>query len=349
MKGRSTNRFLMFLLCIFLIFSNILNVEASDDLKIPLSPPNPEGEPTPVEVAIFIIDIDSIDSVDQAFEANVFIILKWNDPRIASVAKGNQKYSLDEIWNPSVLIANESGNVRKTFSETVEVDADGSVIYRQRYVGTFSQPLNLRDFPFDSHSFAIQLVAQGLEKGDIQFLPYSQQEELVMKGGVGISKNISLPDWTITEYKTKLFTYEVAPSRHIPGYEFQFTASRDSWHYIWKVILPLVLIVGMSCTVFWIHPSHSAPQISVAVTSMLTLIANRFNIDLLVPKVEYMTRLDKFILSATILVFLALVQAIVTGRLYANNKITISLNIDRWCRIIFPVAFLLTILTTLLW
>ena len=49
---------------------------------------------------------------------------------------------------------------------------------------------------------------------------------------------------------------------------------------------------------------------------MLTLIAYRFTIDSLVPKVSYMTRMDQFILTGSVLVFLTLIQTLITGRLF---------------------------------
>ena len=117
-----------------------------------VSRPDPEGKPTQVEVGIWIIDIDSIDSVSQSFDANIYIILRWKDSSLIDKDKADRKYPLDEIWSPEILIANESGIVRRSFPETVQVDAKGSVTYRQRYVGSFSQPLKLKDFPFDRHS-----------------------------------------------------------------------------------------------------------------------------------------------------------------------------------------------------
>jgi hypothetical protein len=51
-----------------------------------------------------------------------------------------------------------------------------------------------------------------------------------------------------------------------------------------KVILPLILIVAMSWIVFWIDPEESGIQISVAITTMLTLIAYRFAVGADLPK-----------------------------------------------------------------
>ena len=71
----------------------------------------------------------------------------------------------------------------------------------------------------------------------------------------------------------------LAPGFEYSSYAFEFTASRNVQHYIWKVILPLILIVAMSWTVFWIAATEVGPQLGVATTSMLTLIAYRFAID----------------------------------------------------------------------
>src|SRR4051812_36284102 len=65
-----------------------------------------------------------------------------------------------------------------------------------------------------------------------------------------------------------------------------------------KSFLPLVLIVMMSWAVFWIDPNTSNSQISIAVTSMLTLIAYRFAVDGQLPRLPYMTRLDTFFLAS---------------------------------------------------
>jgi len=87
-----------------------------------------------------------------------------------------------------------------------------------------------------------------------------------------------------------------------------------------------------SVTVFWLDPSLAGTQIGVATTSMLTLIAYRFTIDGYIPKVAYLTRLDSFILSSTILVFVALVLAVLTSYLAANDERSRAMRIERHCR-----------------
>jgi cadmium resistance protein CadD (predicted permease) len=56
-----------------------------------------------------------------------------------------------------------------------------------------------------------------------------------------------------------------------------------------------------------------------------------------------MTRLDHFILVSTILVFLTLIQVLVTTTLARANRASPARKWDLWCRWLFPAAFLLLI------
>src|SRR5947209_9149077 len=133
--------------------------------------------------------------------------------------------------------------------------------------------------------------------------------------------------------------YTLIPGLQYSAYVFEFTASRNVQHYILKVILPLVLIVIMSWVVFWTDPTNSNTQFSVAVTSMLTLIAYRFAVDTQLPRLPYMTRLDVFFLISTLLVFFSLIEVLVTTILDNNDLPQPAKKLDHCCRIIFPVIF----------
>ncbi len=125
----------------------------------------------------------------------------------------------------------------------------------------------------------------------------------------------------------------------LPGFSFSLKAERRVEYFIVKIILPLILIVAMSWIVFWIDPKESAIQISVAIRTMLTLIAYRFAVGAELPKVSYLTRLDFFILSATVLVFASLVEVIVTSTLAQREKLDLARHLDRWSRWLFPIIF----------
>jgi hypothetical protein len=301
--------------------------------------PNADSGPTQLSVGIWFIDINNIDSAEQSFRADVFIVLRWKDPRLAHTGAGVAHYPLDQIWNPRLVIVNETNSVSHRLPESVEVEADGTVTYRQRFVGSFAQALVLKSFPFDKQIFRVQLAAVKYSPSEVKFVPDQKWLDAGIKQAAGISKSITLPDWAVEKWDLKPLVYALAPGLENSGYVFEFTASRNVQHYIFKVILPLILIVIMSWTVFWIDPIHANSQISVAVTSMLTLIAYRFAVDSQLPRLPYMTRLDAFILTSTLLVFFSLIEVLVTTILDNNQQTERAKKIDRYCRAIFPVIF----------
>ena len=304
--------------------------------------PAAEAGPTQISVGIWVVDITNIDSAQQDFTAEIAIVLRWKDPRLAHTGNGITRYPLEQVWHPRMAIVNETNSVARKFSDMVEVEPDGRVIYRQRYAGAFTQPLRLRSFPFDRQTFRVQLVAVRYRANEVQFVPDQDWVEHGLKQAGGIAPSITLPDWTIENWNTKPLSYALAPGFEYSGYAFEFTATRNVQHYILKVILPLVLIVMMSWSVFWTDPTTSSTQFSIAVTSMLTLIAYRYAVDSQLPRLPYMTRLDVFFLISTLLVFFSLIEVLITTILENNQRKKQAQTIDRYCRIIFPAVFLFT-------
>jgi len=307
--------------------------------KIP-SRPSPEKGPTEVSIVVWVVDIDNIDSAAQNFMANVYFEMEWKDPQLAHGKKDPKLYSVIDVWTPQVQIVNETGIVRRTFPEIVEVSGDGIVTYRQRFVGPFSQPLDLRDFPFDKQKFQLHFVAVGNKESEVKFIPNKQLTAIGIKDACGIAKNISLPDWTIKSCQAKRLPYSpFSQARTSAGYVLEFVAVRGANYYILKVLTPLLLIVFMSWTVFWIDPSKFAIQMTISITSMLTLIAYRFSVDSQIPKVSYVTKLDFFILFSTILIFLSLIEVVIVSQLAEANRLALAKKIDFCSRILFPGVF----------
>jgi hypothetical protein len=198
----------------------------------------------------------------------------------------------------------------------------------------------LRDFPFDRQVFEIQLAATGYT---------SEEVELVIDPKSRISERFSLPDWNVIGWKTESKDIQAFfGGENAVAITLSFEATRRAGYFIGKVIVPLVMIVAMSWVVFWIDPRESGTQVSVAITSILTLIAYRFAVGAHLPKVEYMTRLDLFVLGSSILVFVSLIQVVVTSSYAKTDRILKARRIDLWCRWLFPIVFVLITLETLM-
>jgi hypothetical protein len=157
--------------------------------------------------------------------------------------------------------------------------------------------------------------------------------------GGGMQERLSVPDWKVLSYQAVKRAYEPVAGTEVAGFVFEFRAKRYAAYYIWQVIAPLVFIVMMSWGGFWIDPTNAGAQIGVATSSILTLIAYRFMLGNLLPRLPYMTRMDYFTLGSTALVFLTLVEVIVTTKLVRSEMAALGRKIDNWCRVVFPLAF----------
>lgn len=292
---------------------------------------NHDAQPRDVEVKATLIDIEEVNSVAQNFTANLAITLRWQDKNLAHSGPDSISRPLTEIWHPNIQILNQQ-RVVMTFPQIVEILPDGTAIYRQRYWGSFSQPLELGSFPFDSQVLRLTLVNVGFGTHSVSFL--SSEES-------GISKQFSLPDWSVTgwEFTTLDLPYETDAAQ-INGIELSLDVKRDTNYFKYKVILPLILIVMMSWMVFWIDPSLVASQISVSVTAMLTMIAYRFALAGYIPKLGYLTSLDIFVVVSTLAVFIAMLEVIFTAYLATNNRLDTARRIDRQARWLVPFIYL---------
>lgn len=317
---------LVFLFVFFLSFSSI----AQTNLSVR---PDSIGTPTPVSVTVYVIDIESIDNLKQHFIADFLIIVRWKDARL----KGEKRtVKLDDIWWPNANVLN-GRDLSTLLPKRAEIDEEGNVLYRQRYYGNLAAPLDLKEFPFDHQILPISIITFGNtpETIDLHF----------NADGSGSIETFSNADWKISngEGYTDLFkAYSSNATHHeyvLPIAYFTFKAKRHVFYYIWKVIVPLLVIVMMSWAIFYIEPDQVAPQLGLAATSILTLIAFLFSLGKILPPIAYLTKIDFFVYSSLALVFLAFSEAVITIKLCGVGKKDSAKRIDRISRWLFPLFF----------
>jgi hypothetical protein len=77
---------------------------------------------------------------------------------------------------------------------------------------------------------------------------------------------------------------------------------------------------------------------------MLTLIAYRFVVSGSLPKISYMTRMDIFVLGSSILIFVTLLQSVITASLSSKGNETLAAKMDKQCRWVFPLLYIIVCL-----
>jgi hypothetical protein len=309
--------------------------EGARPAEVDQSPPEEDGKPTEVRVWVYLLDLVDIAGGDQSFGADVVLVAEWRDPRLAGEWEGVRNLALGSVWHPRLQCVNQR-SLRSLLPDVVEVMPSGAARYRQRWSGRFWASMDLRNFPLDRQSFEVQVVAVGYRRDEVRLVPADDSRLPAM------ANRLSISDWDLGYVRVEEADYEVTPGGlALSGVHLAFEGKRRLSYYGVQIVLPLAMIVLMAWSALWVDPTIAAVRMSVVVTTMLTLIAYRFALGNLVPKLPYLTRLDYFLLGSTALVFATLLYMAGASFLVARERRAFVLRTDFWGRILFPATFVL--------
>jgi hypothetical protein len=314
----------------------------SRELYSPLRP-DPAGVPTVVALYMAFQDISRFNDTEQTMTADVYVAMRWRDPRLADPARGDGSADCPvpgkELWMP--LIEPENLRSRQQFYEPrFLVDANGTITVLRRTLIEVANSLDLHEFPFDRHQFRITLWPSVSGVDELVFHPVGR--------GPAINRGRATMGWAVGNPTASVQESErVGRMGVYSRYDLVIELTRDWGYYAWKLGVPLLLIVLMAYTVYFIPPTNVAQQVAVGMTSMLTLVAYMLALGNSLPKISYLTRADKLFVGCAFLVFLGLLKAILTTVLVQRETKEAVRRIDRFGRWAYPAVLLVVILIAL--
>ena len=178
-----------------LFFTCVLGIMVVSSLSCPApadgisGPGKQDVRPKEVSIKAILVDVDAIKGADQLFVASFYLEARWQDDRLSHQQQGIVIRPLNEIWHPQLQFLNQQGIV-STFSKIVTITPGGEVLYRQRVWGSFSQPLELHNFPFDRQDFKIIVVASGYTPDEVKFMRN-------LDGLSGLASAFSQAEWAV--------------------------------------------------------------------------------------------------------------------------------------------------------
>jgi hypothetical protein len=286
---------------------------------------------------MFFQDVTQFSDVDQTVTVDVYVALRWRDPRLADPRRGDGSAECPPpgsgLWTP--VVEPDNLRARQLFYEPrFLVDARGTITYARRVLATMANPLDLRDFPFDRHQWRFTLWPVLAKSDEVIFYP--------LQRFVGRADSLGLQGWEVGRPEASAST-EARGGRLGTFSRFDVTLElrRDWKYYVWKLGFPLTLIVLMAYGVYFIPSTAVAQQIGVGMTSMLTLVAYMLALGNSLPKISYLTRADRFFLGSAVLVFCGLLKGILTTVWLHQDKKGVIERADRLGRWIYPIAMVL--------
>jgi hypothetical protein len=120
---------------------------------------------------------------------------------------------------------------------------------------------------------------------------------------------------------------------------------RQSWFERRLVVIPLIVIVLLSFSVFWMDRSSLGDRINVSFIGILTAVAYQLVMNDQLPRISYVTLMHGFLNISFLTVSATVVISLVVGNLDQRGEAELGNRIDRRCRWIFPLVYFGLILT----
>lgn len=298
-----------------------------------------DARPALVRVGVMLRNIVAIDEVRENWQAAGLLIAKWNEPRLrfrAAVGAQSFRDLPDNVWRPNLEFANEDVPTNFRFVD-LYAEPDGTVVFTQSFNTTLSTNLDLRRFPFDSQRLQLVVQARGLDL-DRTILKSDLADSTMPKPGYA-----GLAQWLPVSFGVFL--------DKIPGsaggatnVEFTLKVQRTPKFYIFKFIIPLILLVIISWVTFWLSHEEfkTKDQLGSAVSTLLIIVAFNITASAVLPKTDYITYIDAILFTCFIFVVISIAAIVGIHLLHLNSSAPRALRVRRLAGFVLPAAFLLT-------
>jgi hypothetical protein len=318
----------------------------ASDLKLPPS----SDRPTEVHVGLFVDDLLYIDEVDSSYEFRGVVTVSWCDPRLAfdpSDEDGSEKIYVEEevdqltesMWWPDTYAFNQL-DAPEIMERALRISADGTVHHDLNATVRLSSRYDLKRFPFDRQRLPLVLESFTWSADDLVFVDDAAT--------TGFAEDFDMPEWDLLGVSASADQVRVVRStRPFSRLTLTIDIERRAGFYLWKVLLPLLVIVALSWSVFWMDDERFGTRVRMSATGILTVVAYQFVASQHLPRIGYLTIMDKITVISFLLLATTVLESYVVSR-YAEHNQDRAMRIDRIARWAFPSGFLLMIAAVVL-
>ena len=314
---------------------------SSDDLPTSVVPPQ---QPTEVSIAVYLIGLSHVSEPSAAFttfDVEMYIDISWRDPRLAFSSDTNlarvfqeeeAAEKLSEIWSPDPEIQNEVEQ-RETESIELRIFPDGKVEYEERFGAVVHVEFDLARFPFDEQILELEFQSFLWDQRDSVFLVDDKR--------TGFDPTFKTPEWVVTETMSSVAVRsEIRDDRDFSTLIFWIRAERKAGHYVMRFLLPLLFVMVLTWSAFWMPPDQ---RFRVGFIALLTVVASHAAISSTLPRINYPTFADVVLLVCYLYATALIVVSLKIQRVEESGMKERARKIDDWTRWCLPVAAVLTL------
>ena len=150
---------------------------------------------------------------------------------------------------------------------------------------------------------------------------------------------IVIPAWELKNVKFDTYEYVEEDGFPYKGFRLFLEVKRLSSYYVYKIIIPILLILSISWSVFWIDRSQLESKVNITMVALLSLIAYNLIMDEAIPKLDYLTFMDAFILLSYLYTGAATILCVYSYYRYRKYRRKINL-VDYYAKFVGPISYI---------
>ena len=335
-----------FLTCLVLALMSTPGASnAAADQKFLLGPPTQDG-PVVVRVGFRLSEINDIDEENETFEFEGVLTTRWNDPRQtfdpAELGVEEQIYQGDfqfnEVftgWWPQMILANESG-VYERQGVLLRIQPDGSMTFVEAVNAVAKSRMSLKRFPFDRQRFEAIFGVLGFDKKEVVFEvdPFTNATRAV--------RGATIAQWQTPEVQVSLREYDFNQmGRDVPVMAFvvSLEMARRPGFMLRLVVFPLVVLVILSWSVFWMDRSSLGERMDISFLGILTIVAYQIMFSDILPNISYTTLIHVFLFITFVTMASSVGINLRVAHLDREGQTASGDLLDQRCRVYFPLCY----------
>ncbi len=210
---------------------------------------------------------------------------------------------------------------------------------------------SFQQFPFDEINTFINFEYPSLSMEDVidnfdkSFADFYGENSLTQLewNKYNINKLAGLHEFNLAEHLIYEEPFTFIDGDQYANYVYYFSFNRNFNFYVLKIIVPVIFLVFLSFSVFWIRNNEIEAKLNVSIVCLLALIAYNFAVNSDIPKLNSLTILDSFILISYLFSGLATFVTIYSYYDYRRDNLTGDFNpVDIKLRKIAPITYVMS-------
>lgn len=264
--------------------------------------PPPGERPVKVDVGFYLLNLTSVDERTESFNADIYILFRWHDPRLEHGGKDPQFFAgngvgekLEEIWSPQIEFVN-TGQPEIT-NQNLGIFPDGTVLYAMGLTSNFRADLDLRRFPFDRQRLVVRVRSFVYQIADVVMEPDHEK--------IGFEPESSFEGLRVKAVSAESVRKTEGWGGDYSEFRAHIDVERGTGFYFWTVFGPVILIFVISCSAFLVSPAEFSARIGICLTALLACIATQFALSFSLPQIDYLTLIDRLFVITHVFILLA--------------------------------------------